>query len=355
MKPSRHEPGRLVSRPRRPRSFQLGLACRHTSDPCNYSTSQRLAWAHRRAAGRCATHQLRPDRYRCIWTPLETTRTNPYNRGLRAGGCLGAPQRRASLASVCRSSGNLSVNRSASTWVTAGFVCVNGRDGRVRRGDHPICSTTRPPQLLGDRGRESGLRRRAAIAGKPPASETRNQRLRRTISGMPPRCFRTTATAWAARAHRRDRGGRRLTTAGSHHWRKPLPATDIPIRPGSSCRGAAIGRLGRRSDIRRRPADPRSGQRTALGPPHPVISPTTSPNTTPRRRGSTGPTDTPHLEERCRSTEKHPPPRPTPFGPPGVSLFSIIRNVFSNRLRASSAHSESTSSSWSPATSAPTS
>jgi hypothetical protein len=101
----------------------------------------------------------------------------------------------------------------------------------------------------------------------------RGKRLRRTTAGILTRLFRARLTARAAR-RRGDRGGRGL------HQQMGQPALDHTVaatdfRAGFVTRhhgaAAAIGRRGLGLAIRRRPAGPRNGQRTAAGTPPPRL------------------------------------------------------------------------------------
>jgi hypothetical protein len=118
----------------------------------------------------------------------------------------------------------------------------------------------------------------------------RGKRLRRAVAGIPTRRFRARLTAMAARRGIGVIGVDAAYTSkwGNQHWRKPLqqqtsdPAT-VTTHHGAA---AAIGRRGLGLAIRRRPAGPRTGQRTGAG------TPPARPDGQPShggRRGSSGP------------------------------------------------------------------
>jgi IS605 OrfB family transposase len=118
----------------------------------------------------------------------------------------------------------------------------------------------------------------------------RGKWLRRTVAGIPTRRFRTRLTSMAARRGIGVIGVDAAYTSkwGNQHWRKPLqqqtsdPAT-VTAHHGAA---AAIGRRGLGLAIRRRPAGPRTGQRTGAG------TPPTRPDGQPShggRHGSSGP------------------------------------------------------------------
>jgi hypothetical protein len=125
----------------------------------------------------------------------------------------------------------------------------------------------------------------------------RGKRLRRTIAAIPTRGFRDRLIGMAARRSIAVIGVDPAYTSrwGAQHWRKPLqqqtsdPVT-ITVHHGAA---AAIGRRGLGMRIRRRPAGPRTRQRTSVGTP--PARPEKPSSTTPRR---------------CRSSGS--PPRPQP-------------------------------------------
>jgi IS605 OrfB family transposase len=136
----------------------------------------------------------------------------------------------------------------------------------------------------------------------------RGKRLRRTVAGIPTRRFRDRLIAMAARRGIAVIGVDPAYTSkwGRQHWYTPLQqqTSDPSTVTGHHGAAAAIGRRGLGLAIRRRPAGPRSGQRTAAGTP--PARPHRQPSTTPRRCGSSDPPTRP--AEACRSIGKHPPP-----------------------------------------------
>jgi IS605 OrfB family transposase len=118
----------------------------------------------------------------------------------------------------------------------------------------------------------------------------RSKRLRRTVAGIPTRRFRTRLTAMAARRGVGVIGVDAAYTSrwGAQHWRDPLQqqTSDPAAVTAHHGAAAAIGRRGLGLAIRRRPAGPRTGQRTGAG------TPPARPNHQPGqggRRGSSGP------------------------------------------------------------------
>jgi hypothetical protein len=97
----------------------------------------------------------------------------------------------------------------------------------------------------------------------------RGKRFRRTVAGIPTGKFRTRLTAMAARRGIAVIGVDPAYTSkwGAQHWAKPLQQqTSDPVTRHHAA-ATAIGRRGLGMAIKRRPAGPRNGQRTATGTP----------------------------------------------------------------------------------------
>jgi hypothetical protein len=111
------------------------------------------------------------------------------------------------------------------------------------------------------------------------------KRLRRTVAGIPTRKFRTRLTGMAARRGIAIIG---VYAAYTSRWRKPLPQQTSDPATVTTHHGAAaaIGRRGLGLRIRRRPAGPRTRQRTRVGTS--PARPDHRPGTTPRRCRSSG-------------------------------------------------------------------
>jgi hypothetical protein len=153
---------------------------------------------------------------------------------------------------------------------TDGLV-ASRRDGRVRAAISALL----------DHARQSGC---AAVAvenldfadARTVGRETlgrgkRGKRLRRTVTGIPTGRFRSRLTAMAARRGIAVIGVDAAYTSkwGAQHWRVPLQqqTSDPANVTGHHGAAVAIGRRGLGLVIRRRPAGPRNGQRTAAGTP----------------------------------------------------------------------------------------
>jgi IS605 OrfB family transposase len=97
----------------------------------------------------------------------------------------------------------------------------------------------------------------------------RGKRFRRTVAGIPTGKFRSRLTSMAARRGIAVIGVDPAYTSkwGAQHWATPLQQqTSDPVTRHHAA-AAAIGRRGLGLAIRRRPAGPRNGQRTATGTP----------------------------------------------------------------------------------------
>ena len=208
---------------------------------------------------------------------------------LRAGRALGVDLNDGHLAAcVLDASGNPIGEPVSIDVVTAGLR-ASRRDGRVRAAitallDHAeqhTCSAIVIENL--DFADARAIGRETLGRGR------RGKRLRRTIAGIPTARFRTRLIGMAARRGIAVIGVDAAYTSkwGKQHWRKPLQQQTSEPVTGHHAAAAAIGRRGLGLAIRRRPAGPRSGQRTAAGTP--PVRPDQQPSTTPRRRGSSGP------------------------------------------------------------------
>jgi transposase len=208
---------------------------------------------------------------------------------LRSGRVLGVDLNEGHLAAcVLDASGNPIGEPLSIDMLTAG-LCASRRDGRVRaeithlldHAEHHHCAAIVIENLDFADARATG--RETLGRGK------RAKRLRRTVAGIPTAKFRTRLIGMAARRGIAVIGVDAAYTSrwGNQHWRKPLQQQTSEPVTGHHAAAAAIGRRGLGLAIRRRPAGPRSGQRTAVGTP--PARPDDQPNTTPRRRGSSGP------------------------------------------------------------------
>ena len=250
-------------------------------------------WLARVAARRAVRYDISYDPERGRWYLDASWKTSPEPapdiKDLRAGPVLGVDLNAGHLAAcVLDVSGN-PIGAPVSIEVATGGLRASRRDGRVRAAitdllDHAHqhnCSAVVVESLNFADARATG--RETLGRGH------RGKRLRRTVAGIPTARFRTRLTGMASR---RGIAVIRVDPAytsrwGAQHWREPLQQqTSEPVTRHHAA-AAAIGRRGLGLAIRRRPAGPRSGQRTAAGTP--PARPDHRPSTTQRRRGSSGP------------------------------------------------------------------
>ncbi len=173
--------------------------------------------------------------------------------------------------------------------LTAGLA-ASRRDGRLRAGISALldlagqhnCTALVVENLDFAAARATGRQRLGR--GR------RGKRLRRTIAGIPTRRFRDRLIGMAVRRGIAVIGVDPAYTSrwGDQHWRAPLQQqTSDPVTvTAHHGAAAAIGRRGLGLAIRRRPAGPRTRQRTSVGTP--PARPDHQPSATSRRCRSPG-------------------------------------------------------------------
>jgi hypothetical protein len=232
-------------------------------------------WAARVSARRAVRYDISFDPTRDRWYLDASWTTSPDPPAslteLRVGPVLGVDLNGGHLACcVLDGAGNPLGAPSTIEVVTAGLA-ASCRDGRLRAAitrlldyaQHTGCTAIVIENLDFADARATG--RETLGRGK------RGKHLRRTIAAIPTRRFRDRLTAMAARRSVAVIGVDPAYTSkwGNQHWTKPLqqqtfdPAT-ITAHHGAA---AAIGRRGLGLAIRRRPAGPRTRQRTSVGTP----------------------------------------------------------------------------------------
>jgi IS605 OrfB family transposase len=231
-------------------------------------------WADRVAGRRAVRYDISydPDKDRwyldASWS-CDAVAEAPSLRDLRVGPVLGVDLNADHLAAcVLDGSGN-PVGAPVSIPVETAGLPASRRDGRVRAAiaallDHAQrhdCSAVVMENLDFADARATG--RDTMGRGQ------RGKRFRRTVAGIPTGKFRTRLTAMAHRSGIAVIGVDPAYTSkwGAQHWAKPLQQqTSDPVTRHHAA-AAAIGRRGLGMAIRRRPAGPRNGQRTAEGTP----------------------------------------------------------------------------------------
>jgi len=258
-------------------------------------------WAARVAARRAVRYDISYDPDRERWYVDASWTTSPHRvpeiDDLRAGRVVGVDLNADHLAACVLDACGNPVGEPVTIAVETAGLKASRRDGRVRAAISTLlnlvyqqnCSAIVVENLDFADARATG--RETLGRGK------RGKRLRRTIAGIPTGTFRTRLTGMAARHGIAIIGVDPAYTSrwGAQHWRKPLqqqtsdPAA-VTVHHGAA---AAIGRRGLGLAIRRRPAGPRTRQRTSASTP--PARPEHQPSATPRR---------------CRSSGS--PPRPQP-------------------------------------------
>jgi IS605 OrfB family transposase len=232
-------------------------------------------WAARVSARRAVRYDLSYDPARGRWYLDASWTTDPAPLSdlaeLRVGPVLGVDLNAGHLAvCVLDDSGN-PLGEPATIQVSTAGLAASRRDGRVRaaitalldHAQHHGCSAVVIENLDFADARATG--RETLGRG------TRGKRLRRSIAGIPTRRFRDRLIAMATRRGVAVIGVDAAYTSrwGNQHWTTPLrqqtsdPAT-VTTHHGAA---AAIGRRGLGLAIRRRPAGPRTRQRTRAGTP----------------------------------------------------------------------------------------
>ncbi|MCW2561424.1 MAG: hypothetical protein JWP55_5388 [Mycobacterium sp.] len=266
-------------------------------------------WSERVAGRRAVRYDISYDRAKDRWYldaswKQDVVDEPPSLDALRTGPVLGVDLNADHLACcVLDESGN-PVGAPFSIPVETAGLPASRRDGRVRAAitallDHAQrqnCSAVVVENLDFADARATG--RDTMGRGQ------RGKRFRRTVAGIPTSKFRGRLTAMA---HRRGIAVIGVDAAytskwGAQHWAKPLQQqTSDPVTRHHAA-AAAIGRRGLGIAIRRRPAGPRNGQRTAAG------TPPARPDHLPGhvgRHGSPGPP----THTRCVPVHRRPPTR----------------------------------------------
>ncbi len=250
-------------------------------------------WAGRIGERRAVRYDINYDPDRDRWYLDASWKTTPEPardiEDLRAGRGLGVDLNDGHLACcVLDASGNPIAEPVSIDVVIAGLR-ASRRDGRVRTAITALLDLAGQHNCVAVVIENLGFADARATGRETLGRGTRGKRLRRTIAGIPTRRFRTRLIGMAARRGIAVIGVDAAYTSrwGNQHWRKPLQQqTSEPVTRHHAA-AAAIGRCGLGLAIRRRPAGPRNGQRTAAGTP--PARPDHQPSTTPRRRGSSGP------------------------------------------------------------------
>jgi hypothetical protein len=293
--------------------------------------------AGRRAVRYDISHDPAKDRWYldASWTH-DVTVAPPSIEALRVGPVLGVDLNADHLACCMLDRAGNPVGEPVSISVQTAGLPASRRDGRVRAAITALLNLAERQNCSAVVMENLDFADARATGRDTMGRGARGKRFRRTVAGIPTARFRTRLTAMAHRRGIVVIGVDAAYTSkwGAQHWAKPLQQqTSDPVTRHHAA-AAAIGRRGLGLAIRRRPAGPRNGQRTATG------TPPARPDHPPGhvgRHGSSGP-----------------PPRP-PRGVPVHRRTPATRGQHrSGRTRAeiTTAHSEERSA-FTPGTSSP--
>jgi hypothetical protein len=250
-------------------------------------------WAGRVAARRAVRYDLIYDPAKDRWyldaSWKTTSQSAPELDQLRSARVLGVDLNADHLACCVLDAPGNPIGEPISIELATAGLAASQRDGRVRAAitallDHAQntgCGAIVVENLDFANARAAG--RETLGRGQ------RGKTLRRTVAGVPTSRFRSRLTGMAARRGIAVIGVDAAYTSkwGNQHWTQPLQQqTSDPVTRHHAA-AVAIGRRGLGLAIRRRPAGPRSGQRTTVGTP--PARPDPQPTVTHGRCASSGP------------------------------------------------------------------
>ncbi len=252
-------------------------------------------WADRVSARRAVRYDITYDPARDRWYLDASWKTSPDPvpelDDLRSGPVLAVDLNADHLAAcVLDGSGN-PIGAPVTIAVDTAGLKASRRDGRVRAAISALLDLAQRHHCVAIVAENLDFADARAIGRDILGRGQRGKRLRRTVAGIPTAKFRARLIGMANRHGIAVIGVDPAYTSrwGAQHWRKPLqqqtsdPST-VTAHHGAA---AAIGRRGLGLAIRRRPAGPRTRQRTGSGTP--PARPENQPRTTRRCRSSGSP------------------------------------------------------------------
>jgi IS605 OrfB family transposase len=231
-------------------------------------------WSDRVAGRRAVRYDISYDPAKDRWYldaswTHDVTVSPPPIEALRAGPVLGVDLNADHLACcVLDPSGN-PVGSPVTIPVQTAGLPASRRDGRVRAAITALLNHAQRQNCSAVVIENLDFADARATGRETMGRGVRGKRFRRTVAAIPTAKFRTRLTAMAARRGIAVIGVDPAYTSkwGAQHWAKPLQQqTSDPVTRHHAA-ATAIGRRGLGMAIRRRPAGPRNGQRTAAGTP----------------------------------------------------------------------------------------
>jgi IS605 OrfB family transposase len=232
-------------------------------------------WTRRVAARQAVRYDITFDPSRGRWY-LDASWTNPPAPmpeldKLRAGRMLGVDLNADHLAAyVLDPSGN-PIGDPVTIPVVSSGLSASQRDGRVRAATTTVLDLAENHQCTAIVVEKLDFADARATGRETLGRGSRGKRLRRTIAGIPTAKFRNRLVGMASRRGVAVVGVDPAYTSkwGVQHWYQPLQqqTSDPATVTGHHCAAVAIGRRGLGMAIKRRPAGPRTRQRTSVGTP----------------------------------------------------------------------------------------
>jgi hypothetical protein len=186
---------------------------------------------------------------------------------LRTGPVLGVDLNAAHLAGCLLDGSGNPVGGPITIPVATAGLAASRRDGRIRAAITALLDAAAHAGCTAVVIENLDFADARALGRDTMGRAKRGKRFRRTVAAIPTAKFRTRLTAMAARRGIAIIGADPAYTSkwGAQHWTKPLQQqTSEPVTRHHGA-ATAIGRRGLGQAIRRRPAGPRSGQRTVAG------------------------------------------------------------------------------------------
>jgi len=264
-------------------------------------------WAQRMAARRAVRYDISFDPVKGRWYLDASWKQDiitgpPALDELRSGPVLGVDLNADHLACVVLDGSGNPVGAPATIPVDTAGLPASQRDGRVRAAITALLDTAAHAACTAVVMENLDFADARATGRETMGRGRRAKQFRRTVAGIPTARFRTRLTSMAARRGIAVIGVDPAYTSkwGNQHWTKPLQQqTSEPVARHHGA-ATAIGRRGLGLTIRRRPAGPRTGQRTRAG------TPPARPERQPDhdgRHGSSGPP----LRTRCAPVHRKTP------------------------------------------------